>query len=282
MGLWRPPKPRWLRRVPSNSIAAIALLALVNVVVWVVVAAAVLGPHPALVSAAVLSYTLGLRHGLDADHIAAIDLMTRRLIAAGQRPATVGTFFSLGHSTVVVVTCIVVAATAGALRERFQDFTRVGNIIGTAVSAAFLLVLCLANAWVLCKLVKRLRAVLDADRDPDAGPHPDADAQFRLPATRLLGRLSALLFKAVDRPWKMWPLGLVFGLGFDTSSEIALLGIASVHATKGTTIWLILIFPILFTGESPASPPRSRPGQSAHRDIMQPGCAWWTRPTAHP
>ena len=92
--------------------------------------------------AAVLSYTLGLRHALDADHISAIDLMTRRLIASGQKPVAVGTFFSLGHSTIVIVTCIVVAATSGALRDKFDDFTRVGNIIGTSVSAAFLLILC--------------------------------------------------------------------------------------------------------------------------------------------
>ncbi|KAM4057250.1 high-affinity nickel-transport protein [Hirsutella rhossiliensis] len=229
-----PAKPRCLRGIPTNSIAIIAVLILVNLLVWAVIAAAVLSQHPALVSAAVLSYTLGLRHGLDADHISAIDLMTRRLIAADQRPATVGTFFSLGHSTVVIVTCIVVAATTGALKDRFQDFARVGNIIGTAVSAAFLIVLCLANG--------RGGPEADADASADA-----AMAQFQLPATGFLGRLAALLFRTIDRPWKMWPLGLVFGLGFDTSSEVAILALASVQATKGTSIWLILVFPILFT-----------------------------------
>ncbi|KAF4511551.1 hypothetical protein G6O67_003334 [Ophiocordyceps sinensis] len=247
-----PPKPRWLRGFPSNAMAMIGLLVFANLVIWAVIAAAVLSQHPGLVSAAVLSYTLGLRHGLDADHIAAIDLMTRRLIAAGQRPATVGTFFSLGHSTVVVVTCVVVAATSGALKERFRDFTRVGNIIGTAVSAAFLILLCLGNAWVLHRLVRRLRAVIEWRRHGGPEAHGEAEAeagmaQFQLPASGLVGRVSAVLFKAIDRPWKMWPLGLVFGLGFDTSSEVAILGIASVHALKGTSIWLILIFPILFT-----------------------------------
>ena len=90
--------------------------------------------------------------------------MTRRLIASGQRPVAVGTFFSLGHSTVVIVTCIVVAATAGALRERFEDFQRVGGIIGTSVSAAFLLLLCVGNGWVLWRLVRRVRVVVEEQR----------------------------------------------------------------------------------------------------------------------
>ncbi|KJZ76475.1 hypothetical protein HIM_04204 [Hirsutella minnesotensis 3608] len=243
-----PPKPRFLRGIPNNSIAAISLLILVNAVVWAAVAV-VLHFHPVLISSAALSYTLGLRHALDADHISAIDLMTRRLIASGQRPATVGTFFSLGHSTIVIITCVVVAATSGALRDRFDGFTRVGNIIGTSVSAAFLILLCLGNGWVLYRLVKRLRAIL-ADRRRGGGEDPDADAdmaQLQFPAASIIGRAARVLFKAIDRPWKMYPLGVVFGLGFDTSSEVAILGIASIQAVKGTSIWLILIFPILFT-----------------------------------
>ncbi|TQV92417.1 high affinity nickel transport protein nic1 [Cordyceps javanica] len=154
-----PPKPKFLRGVPNNSILAIAVLVAVNAVVWAA-CGVVLHFHPKLISPAALSYSLGLRHALDADHISAIDLMTRRLIASGQRPATVGTFFSLGHSTIVLVTCIVVAATSGALRDRFDGFARVGNIVGTSVSAAFLIVLCIGNGWVLYKLVRRLREVL--------------------------------------------------------------------------------------------------------------------------
>jgi len=209
----------------------------------------------------VLAYTLGLRHALDADHISAIDLMTRRLIAAGQQPVAVGTFFSLGHSTVVVVTCVVVAATSGALRDRFDDFARVGNIVGTSVSAAFLLVLCAGNAWVLYKLVQRLREELRRLRerrtavaaesgtagDEDGAAGDAAAGMLRVEGAGFLARVFRWAFRVVDRPWKMLPLGILFGLGFDTSSEIAILGIASVQAAKGTSIWLILIFPILFT-----------------------------------
>ncbi|CAK7268661.1 hypothetical protein SEPCBS119000_003174 [Sporothrix epigloea] len=315
---WLVPRlPRRLRSIPLPALLLISLLVLVNLVAWAVVGV-VLRFYPKLTGTAVLAYTLGLRHALDADHISAIDLMTRRLIAAGQRPVSVGTFFSLGHSTVVIVTCIVVAATSGALRERFNGFERVGNIIGTSVSAAVLLILCAGNAWVLWRLVSGLRAELrkrqdsaldddleegaagqvglepyrdeedgnadgvDADAlaeaDIEAGetahtrhshgsndhtdaPGPitvasatarenamtDSSARLRLEGGGFLVRIFRKLFVLIDRPWKMYPLGVMFGLGFDTSSEVALIGIASIQGAQGTSLWLILIFPALFT-----------------------------------
>ncbi|KPM42609.1 hypothetical protein AK830_g3908 [Neonectria ditissima] len=247
-GLRNLPKPKFLRGVPTNSLFMIALLVAANALIWAA-AAVVLSFHPALISPAALSYVLGMRHALDADHISAIDLMTRRLIASGQRPATVGTFFSLGHSTIVVVTCIVVAATSGALRDRFDNFTRVGNIVGTSVSAAFLIILCAGNGWVLYKLVQRLKVVLAERRrhQEELGDNLEMQDQFALEGGGFLSRVFKKLFRVIDRPWKMYPLGVVFGLGFDTSSEIAILGIASIQAVQGTSIWLILIFPILFT-----------------------------------
>ena len=243
----KPAKPAFLASVPTNVIFIVSTLIAINVLVWASIGV-VLHFHAGLISSAALSYSLGLRHALDADHISAIDLMTRRLIAAGQRPATVGTFFSLGHSTIVIVTSIVLAATSGALRSRFDGFQRVGNIIGTAVSATFLIVLCAANAWILYRLITKLRAELDAQRAGLCSEETDGiGGQFQLEGG-VLSRVFKFLFKAIDRPWKMYPLGVVFGLGFDTSSEVALLGIASIQALKGTSIWLILIFPILFTG----------------------------------
>ncbi|KAF7551185.1 hypothetical protein G7Z17_g5216 [Cylindrodendrum hubeiense] len=228
-------KPKFLRGIPTNSLVMILLLVAVNAVVWAV-AAVVLHFHPALISPAALSYVLGMRHALDADHISAIDLMTRRLIASGQRPATVGTFFSLGHSTIVIVTCIVVAATSGALRDRFDNFSHIGNIIGTSVSATFLIILCLGNGWVLYKLVQRLKVVLaDRQRQQEEGQDPDVQDQFALEGAGFLSRVFKKLFRVIDKPWKMYPLGVVFGLGFDTSSEIAILGIASIQAVQGTT-----------------------------------------------
>lgn len=248
------PLPKPLRALPPAVIWQILLLISVNIIVWVVIGI-ILHFYPVLISSAVLSYTLGLRHALDADHISAIDLMTRRLIAAGQRPVSVGTWFSLGHSTIVIVTCVVVAATSGALRDRFDGFQRVGNIVGTSVSAAFLLVLCAGNAWVLFRLVKRLRTLLEGQRrqirdgDGDRGPGDEdtAAAQLSLEGAGFLANAFRKLFRIVDRPWKMYPLGVMFGLGFDTSSEIAILGIASIQGAAGTSLWLILVFPVLFT-----------------------------------
>ncbi|TLD11341.1 hypothetical protein PgNI_06675 [Pyricularia grisea] len=251
--------PGFLRSAPPAVISIILVLILVNVLVWIA-AGIILHFHPALIGPAALSYALGLRHALDADHISAIDLMTRRLIASGQRPVTVGTFFSLGHSTIVVITCIVVAATSGALRDRFDDFTRVGNIIGTSVSAAFLLLLSAGNGWVLYRLVCRLRETLAergrrgaASGRGDEDPNEDAAgtaAGLGLDGVGFLSRVFRRLFDVIDRPWKMFPLGVMFGLGFDTSSEIAILGITSLQGAAGTSLWLILIFPVLFTGKS--------------------------------
>lgn len=248
------PLPKPLRSLPPAVAWQILLLIAANAVVWAAVGI-VLHFFPLLISAAVLSYTLGLRHALDADHISAIDLMTRRLIAAGQRPVSVGTWFSLGHSTIVIVTCVVVAATSGALRERFDGFQRVGNIVGTSVSAAFLLILCAGNAWVLYRLVTRLRVLLRQEQQQgrnggDGGAGEDtAGGQLTLEGAGFLAIVFRKLFRIVDRPWKMYPLGVMFGLGFDTSSEIAILGIASLQGAAGTSLWLILIFPVLFTGE---------------------------------
>ncbi|KAL4971752.1 high-affinity nickel-transport protein-domain-containing protein [Aspergillus desertorum] len=230
-----------IRKVPLRSIAVILLVACINIVVWVAVAIVLFNKGlRSLVSNAVLSYTLGLRHAFDADHISAIDLMTRRLLATGQKPVTVGTFFSLGHSTIVIITSIVVAATAAAVSSRFDKFSTIGGIIGTSVSAAFLILLGFMNAYILYKLYKQMQKVLDL-------PEGQEDEAWKIEGGGILFRLLKRMFKLIDRPWKMYPLGILFGLGFDTSSEIALLGISSIEAAKGTSFWVILIFPILFT-----------------------------------
>ncbi|KAF2808861.1 NicO-domain-containing protein, partial [Mytilinidion resinicola] len=228
----------YISKLPFSVVAVIIILILVNCLVWGGVGI-VLHFHGALISTAILSYTLGLRHALDADHISAIDLMTRRLIAANQRPVTVGMFFSLGHSTIVIITSITVAATAAAVSHSFSAFSRVGGIIGTSVSAAFLLILSVLNMYILYKLVRQLRLIINSA--------PGTEEAFKIQGGGCLFHLLKKMFKLIDRPWKMYPLGILFGLGFDTSSEIAILGISSIQAAKGTSIWLILIFPLLFT-----------------------------------
>lgn len=229
----------YLNKLPFPAIAIIVTLIIVNLFVWAGVGI-VLHWHTPLISTAILSYTLGLRHALDADHISAIDLMTRRLIAAGQRPVTVGTFFSLGHSTIVIITSLVVAGTAAAVSDKFGNFEKVGGIIGTSVSAAFLLLLGIMNMYIVYKLLVQMNKMVASE---PGSSHED----FKLQGGGCLFSLLQKLFKLIDRPWKMYPLGVLFGLGFDTSSEIAILGISSIQATKGTSIWLIMIFPVLFT-----------------------------------
>jgi len=167
--------------------------------------------------------------------------MTRRLIASGQRPVTVGTFFSLGHSTIVIITSIVVAATAAGVSKKFDGISKVGSIIGSAVSATFLILLGLMNFYILYRLYLQLRKILRMH------PSQSQTEAWKIESGGVLFRILKKLFKIVDRPWKMYPIGVIFGLGFDTSSEVALLGISSIQGARGTSIWLILIFPVLFT-----------------------------------
>jgi high-affinity nickel-transport protein len=147
--------------------------------------------------------------------------MTRRLVATGSKPVTVGTWFSLGHSTIVIITCIVVAATSGALEQRFQGFRNVGSVIGTAVSAGVLILLGIGNAWILVRLVQRMRVVLREEVAANREDEGAVAAGLNLEGGGLMVRLFKRLFKLIDRPWKMYPLGVLFGLGFDTSSEVS-------------------------------------------------------------
>lgn len=186
---------------------------------WALVA---LHGHPLLLGTAALAYGFGLRHAVDADHIAAIDTVTRKLMQEGQRPFSVGLFFSLGHSTIVIVATLGIAITALALRTRLDGFKAVGGTIGTAVSAGFLLVLAIINLVILRDIWRRYRHARKADA---AGAHPAADAHAGHPghhhaAGGLLTRLLRPLFRLVTKSAHMYPVGLLFGLGFDTATEI--------------------------------------------------------------
>ncbi|PCG96987.1 Nickel/cobalt transporter, high-affinity [Penicillium occitanis (nom. inval.)] len=240
-----------IKKIPLSAIGIISLIALINMLVWAV-CGVVLHFYPSLISTAAISYSLGLRHALDADHISAIDLMTRRLLASGQKPVTVGTFFSLGHSTIVIITSIVVAATAAAVSNRFGSFSTVGGIIGTSVSAAFLILLGIMNAYILYKLVQQMRKVLRFyRRRQHAAEHPD-DVQvneeeidiWKIEGGGFLFAVLKKMFVLIDRPWKMYPLGILFGLGFDTSSEIALLaGMCLIDTTDGALMLSLYLQP---------------------------------------
>jgi nickel/cobalt transporter (NiCoT) family protein len=199
------------------------------------------GGQPLVLATAFIAYGFGLRHAVDADHIAAIDNVTRKLMQEGKRPITVGFFFSLGHSTVVVAASLLIALTARSLEQRFPGLVEVGGVIGTLVSVLFLFAIAMINIVVLAAIYRILKRVRRG--------HSYADEELNafLALRGLLGPLLRTLSRLISRGWHMYPLGLLFGLGFDTATEIGLLGISAAEASNGLSIWSILVFPALFT-----------------------------------
>ncbi|HEX4296668.1 MAG TPA: HoxN/HupN/NixA family nickel/cobalt transporter, partial [Devosia sp.] len=197
--------------------------------------------QPVLMGTAFLAYVFGLRHAFDADHLAAIDNVVRKLMQQGQRPLGVGFFFSLGHSTVVVVASAVIAASAAAVQGQLDSIHEIGGVVGTLVSAFFLLAIGLANLLVL-------RGIWAAFRRVRAGGRlVDEDLDAMLAGRGLLARVFRPVFGLVRSSWHMYPVGLLFGLGFDTATEIGLLGISAMQAAAGMNFWTIMVFPALFT-----------------------------------
>ena len=224
----------------SKLIILYALLIGGNLLAWAWALVA-LHNYPVLLGVAVLAYTFGLRHAVDADHIAAIDNVTRKLMQEGQRPVAVGFFFSLGHSTIVIVASAAIALATGALQDRFASFEAVGGVIGTLVSASFLFLVAAANLFILRSVYQSFRRVRRG------GTYADEDLNKLLEQRGLLGRLFRPILRLVSRSWHMYPLGILFGLGFDTATEIGLLGISAAQASNGLPIWSIMVFPALFT-----------------------------------
>ncbi len=217
-----------------------AFLLVLNVVAWAWALTAFHG-QPALLGTALLAYTFGLRHAVDADHIAAIDNVTRKLLHIGRSPLTAGLFFSLGHSTVVVALTVAVAFAATALTTHFDALRGIGGLIGTSISAMFLFVLAFANLVVLASVIRTFRAVRRGE------PLVETDLDLLLNNRGFLSRLLRPLFNLVSRSWHLYPVGFLFGLGFDTATEVALFGISAAQASHGVSFWSVLVLPILFT-----------------------------------
>jgi nickel/cobalt transporter (NiCoT) family protein len=215
-----------------------AVLILANLLSWVWALVA-LGDRPILLGTSVLAYSLGLRHALDADHIAAIDNVTRKLMQNGHRPVAVGLFFALGHSTVVVLASIAVALTAHTVADQFASLRTVGDVVGTSVSALFLFGIGVANLLVSGSVYKAFQKISHGH------PVADQDVDALLNQHGVLARLFRPMLMLASQSWHLYPIGFLFALGFDTASEISLFGL-SAQSSSEISGWSVLIFPALF------------------------------------
>jgi high-affinity nickel-transport protein len=225
--------------IRRKVIGIYAALALGNLVIWGLTLL-VSTRFSFVLSTGLLAYTFGLRHGVDADHIAAIDNVTRKLMQEGKRPVGVGFFFSLGHSTIVVALSVVLAIAAGVVDQSLPNLRGIGSLIGTGVSALFLYAIGLINLLVLIDIVRMFRRVTRG-----GAYHEETLEQF-LAERGMMNRFFGGLVRAIDTSWKMYPLGVLFGLGFDTASEVALLGLSAATAGKGMPVVFVMLFPLLF------------------------------------
>ncbi|KZP31862.1 NicO-domain-containing protein [Athelia psychrophila] len=234
----------------GRSLLLLASELLANIVCWIV-AGLLFGKHThreSVLSLALLSWTIGLRHALDADHISAIDNATRGLIGHGQLPVTCGLFFSLGHSTIVIVNVAIAISTD--VYNKIGGVGTVGGIVGSAVSGSFLFLIGLANSIILFNILRKRRKISKL-RAEGVDPGIDIDEGGHHHNNTLMMRILGPVINFVDRPWKMYPVGVLFGFGFDTASSIALLAVSAIakRGSDGKPIppGDIVILPFLFT-----------------------------------
>jgi high-affinity nickel-transport protein len=226
-----------------------AVIVALHVIGWFVLVAIVVPHHYDIgektfgIGIGVTAYTLGMRHAFDADHIAAIDNTTRKLMSEGQRPLSVGFWFSLGHSSVVFALALLlslgVKALAGPVGDDDSHLHDVTGLIGTAVSGTFLYLIAAINLVVLAGLWRVFRQMR-------SGRFDEAALEEQLDNRGFMNRLLGRVMKSVTRPSQMYPLGLLFGLGFDTATEVALLVLAGSGAASGLPWYAILCLPVLF------------------------------------
>ncbi|MDA8511103.1 HoxN/HupN/NixA family nickel/cobalt transporter [Citrobacter sp. Igbk 14] len=221
-----------------NLILLVVFLIGSNIVAWLWAFTA-FRHNTSLLALSLIAWCYGLRHAVDADHIAAIDSATRKLMQQKKRALTTGAWFSLGHSTIVVLASMGIALTTNVFKQHMVWFQNIGGIIGTTVSAAFLLILATINLIIFCQVWKAFRHLkhtgiydLSTEDVTVSGP---------------LSWLFRSAFRLVGKDWHMYFVGFLFGLGFDTATEISLLGISASSASNGMSVWSILVFPALFT-----------------------------------
>ena len=234
----------WLRA--SGMLLTVAVL---HVAGWLMLAVAVSGHYHLSktetfgFTTGILAYTLGMRHAFDADHIAAIDNTTRKLVGEGKRPLSVGFFFSLGHSSVVFALLILLNFGIRALNDQVRNghsaLQHATNVIGTLISGTFLFLIAAINVAILVGIVRVFRAMR-------SGRYDDAALEDQLNKRGLMNRFLGPLARRIDAPWKMYPVGFLFGLGFDTATEVAFLVLAGSAVIGGLPFYAVLSLPILF------------------------------------
>lgn len=225
------------RPIAYHAASLLSLLILIATGLWIATIFSFRG-NEGLLALASLAFVFGLRHAMDADHIAAIDSITRRLLYDGRQRISVGLMFSLGHSTVVMGLSLLLILSVQQVRASLAHLMTFGGIFGGAVSALLLLVVGAANLTALWKSIHSNRE--DIGDGVCVNSLSSASGGF---FTRLLGRVLNL----VDSNWKIYGIGFLFGLGFDTASEIAILVISAGAASRGMPLWHCLLFPLLFT-----------------------------------
>ena len=229
--------------------AMVAVVIGLNVAGWVMLALAERG-HYHITNTQIfgfgtgaLAYTLGMRHAFDADHIAAIDNTTRKLVSDGKRPLSVGFFFSLGHSTIVFVMAVLlnfgIRSLNSAVKDQGSGLHTVTGFVGTIVSGTFLYLIAALNLIVLAGIVTVFRQMR-------SGRYSEAELEAQLDKRGLMNRFFGRIARRADAPWKMYPVGALFGLGFDTATEVTLLVLAGAAVVSGLPFYAILSLPILF------------------------------------
>ncbi|HYK93671.1 MAG TPA: HoxN/HupN/NixA family nickel/cobalt transporter [Thermoplasmata archaeon] len=197
------------------------------------------GPAITFGGLGILAYVFGLRHGVDADHIAAIDNTTRKLLQDGKRPLAVGTWFSLGHSTIVVALIVLLVVATQQVQAAIPALKTSGSLIGTTVSGTFLFLIGLINVVIVLEVYRLFQGL-------KRGQYDEERLEEQLSKRGFMNRYFGRLFRVVERPRQVYPIGVLFGLGFDTASEIALIAI-SVTVASSVPLVAVLILPLLFT-----------------------------------
>ncbi|OSC42310.1 HoxN/HupN/NixA family nickel/cobalt transporter [Mycobacterium decipiens] len=237
------PSEWWRLGLMLAMIVALHLIGWLTLVLLVEPARLSLGGKAFGIGVGLTAYTLGLRHAFDADHIAAIDNTTRKLMNDGQRPLAVGFFFSLGHSTVVFGLALMLAtglkAIVGPVENDSSTLHHYTGLIGTSISGAFLYLIAILNVIVLVGILRVFSRMRHGDYD-------EAELERQLDNRGLVNRILGRFMKSITKSWHMYPIGLLFGLGFDTATEIALLVLAGTSAAAGLPWYAILCLPMLF------------------------------------